>query len=120
MAAAAPWLIDLAHLSIQVVAGWADETPYARAGETPSATCRDGRTEADAVTGWVKRWFVLSWSVGMLFMAIGIFFQNRDGKPSGSMPWAPLFIAAWVSMVTAMFFARRRNPDLFGRNRRHE
>jgi len=33
------------------------------------------------MTGWVKRWFVLSWTCGILLFVIGAFFQIRDGKP---------------------------------------
>ncbi len=69
------------------------------------------------MTGWVKRWFVLSWGCGVVLFAIGAFFQNRDGKPSGSMPWGPLFTVACVSMTTAMLLAWRRDPDLFRRGR---
>jgi hypothetical protein len=67
------------------------------------------------MTGWVKRWFVLSWGCGIVLFAIGIFFQNRDGKPSGSMPWGPLFAFACVSTMIAMLVARRRDAGLFRR-----
>ena len=70
------------------------------------------------VTGWVKRWFVASWCLGMTFFAIGYYFQSRDGKPSGSVPWAALFTIAWANGVLAMFVAWRRDPELFRRRSR--
>ncbi|MEY2423878.1 MAG: hypothetical protein QOI95_3945 [Acidimicrobiaceae bacterium] len=59
------------------------------------------------MTGWIKWWFLTSWCVGMLFAFIGIYFQVRNGKPSGSVPWGfPLFTGAWASGVAAAIYGK--------------
>lgn len=43
----------------------------------------------------------------MLFAFIGIYFQVRNGKPSGSVPWGfPLFTGAWASGVAAAIYGK--------------